>query len=171
MSKRETFYGFPFFDRKDDFMHFLSLVTLEIPEIIEDENTNKEIEEQIEKEKEVQNHILRELMLGKLRSLKTTFSREVTSCINDIMEPYSETTTDQRYLEFIDHTQELEYDYEKGTTDCIRLPNGTLVTENHPSFFKKYILQQGKVFQRDAGPLHHIKRTCLLYTSPSPRDA
>lgn len=58
-------------------MHFLSLVTLEIPEIIEDENTNKEIEEQIEKEKEVQNHILRELMLGKLRSLKTTFSREV----------------------------------------------------------------------------------------------
>lgn len=27
-------------------MHFLSLVTLEIPEIIEDENTNKEIEEQ-----------------------------------------------------------------------------------------------------------------------------
>lgn len=84
-------------------MHFLSLVTLEIPEIIEDENTNKEIEEQIEKEKEVQNHILRELMLGKLRSLKTTFSREVTSCINDIMEPYSETTTDQRYLEFIDH--------------------------------------------------------------------
>ena len=117
-------------------MHFLSLVTLEIPEIIEDENTNKEIEEQIEKEKEVQNHILRELMLGKLRSLKTTFSREVTSCINDIMEPYSETTTDQRYLEFIDHTQELEYDYEKGTTDCIRLPNGTLVTENHPSFFK-----------------------------------
>ena len=37
-------------------------------------------------------------------------------------------------LEFIDHTQELEYDYEKGTTDCIRLPNGTLVTENHPLF-------------------------------------
>lgn len=137
-------------------MHFLSLVTLEIPEIIEDENTNKEIEEQIEKEKEVQNHILRELMLGKLRSLKTTFSREVTSCINDIMEPYSETTTDQRYLEFIDHTQELEYDYEKGTTDCIRLPNGTLVTENHPSFLKKYILHQGKVFQRDAGPLKKI---------------
>lgn len=93
------------------------------------------------------------------RSLKTTFSREVTSCINDIMEPYSETTTDQRYLEFIDHTQELVYDYEKGTTDCIRLPSGTLVTENHPSFFKKYILQQGKVFQRDAGPLHHMKRT------------
>ena len=55
-------------------MHFLSLVTLEIPEIIEDENTNKEIEEQIEKEKQVQNHSLRELMLGKLRSLKTTFS-------------------------------------------------------------------------------------------------
>ena len=32
-------------------MHFLSLVTLEIPEIIEDENTNKEIEEQIEKKR------------------------------------------------------------------------------------------------------------------------
>ena len=63
--KKGNFCGFPFFDRKDDFMHFLSLVTLEIPEIIEDENTNKEIEEQIEKEKEVQNHILRELMLGK----------------------------------------------------------------------------------------------------------
>lgn len=98
-------------------------------------------------------------MLGKLRSLKSTFSREVTSYINDIMDPYSETPTNQHYLEFIDHTEELEYDYEKGTTDCIRLPNGTLVTENHPSFFKKYVLHQGKVFQRDAGPLHHIKRT------------
>lgn len=159
MSRREAFIGFPFFNRKDDFMHFLSLVTMEIPEIIENENTNKEIEVQIEKSKEVQNHILRELMLGKLRSLKSTFSREVTSYINDIMDPYSETPTNQHYLEFIDHTEELEYDYEKGTTDCIRLPNGTLVTENHPSFFKKYVLHQGKVFQRDAGPLHHIKRT------------
>lgn len=140
-------------------MHFLSLVTMEIREIIEDENTNKEIEEQIEKSKEVQNHILRELALRKLRNLKTTFSREVTSYINDIMEPYSETPTDQHYLEFIDYTEELEYDYEKGATDCIRLPNGTLVTENHPSFLKKYILQQGKVFQRDVGPLHHMKRT------------
>ena len=54
-------------------MHFLSLVTMEIPEIIENENTNKEIEVQMEKSKEVQNHILRELMLGKLRSLKSTF--------------------------------------------------------------------------------------------------
>lgn len=32
-------------------MHFLSLVTMEIPEIIENENTNKEIEVQIEKAK------------------------------------------------------------------------------------------------------------------------
>lgn len=140
-------------------MHFLSLVTLEIPEIIEDENTNKEIEEQIKKSEEIENHVFRELTLGKLRSLKNSFSREVTSYINDIMEPYSETTTDPRYLEFIDHTQELKSDYEEGTTNCIRFPNGTLVTENHPAFFKKYILQQGKVFQRDAGPLHHMKRT------------
>lgn len=127
-------------------MHFLSLVTLEIPEIIEDENTNKEIEEQIEKEKEVQNHILRELMLGKLRSLKTTFSREVTSCINDIMEPYSETTTDQRYLEFIDHTQELEYDYEKGTTDCIRLPNRYFGNRKSSLFLKKIYPASRKSF-------------------------
>ena len=97
MSRREAFIGFPFFDRKDNLMHFLSLVTMEIPEIIENENTNKEIEVQIEKSKEVQNHILRELMLGKLRSLKSTFSREVTSYINDIMDPYSETPTNQHY--------------------------------------------------------------------------
>ena len=51
MSRREAFIGFPFFDRKDNLMHFLSLVTMEIPEIIENENTNKEIEVQIEKSK------------------------------------------------------------------------------------------------------------------------
>lgn len=140
-------------------MHFLSLVTLEIPKIIEDENTNKEIEEQIKTSKEVENPILKKLALRKLRSLKTTFSRKVTSYIDDIMEPYSETPTEQCYLEFIDHTQELKYNYETGTTDCIRLANGTLVTENHPAFFKKYIMHQGKIFQRDAGPLHHMKRT------------
>lgn len=150
---------FPFFDRKDDFMHFLSLVTMETPEIIEEENTNKKIKEEIEKSKELQNPIVRKIALKVLYSLKTSFSRYVTSCIENLMEPYSETPTDPRYLEFIDHTQELEYAYETGTTDCIRLPNGTLVAENHPAFFQKYILQQGKVFQRDAGPLHHAKRT------------
>ena len=51
-------------------MHFLSLVTMETPEIIEEENTNKKIKEEIEKSKELQNPIVRKIALKVLYSLK-----------------------------------------------------------------------------------------------------
>ena len=97
-----------------------------------------------------------QILINKLSSCKSAFSRAVNSAVKDIMIPYC--TSNPNYMEFEDHTEDLLKKYES-VADCIRTPQGTIILpENHP-LSGRFVIQDGKVFQKDSGPLYHLKRT------------
>ena len=93
-----------------------------------------------------------------MNNISTTFGREVTPVIRDVMERFNCGTEDKRFLEFDDRTGEALRDY-NATVDCMRLPDGRIVEEYPAPQWHKFIIKDGKVYQRHAGPLHHPKRT------------
>lgn len=143
-------------------MHFLSLVALEIPEVQEDKEKDRQIAEaldemRLQKESNGKNLML-EIMIERFRGLRSSFSRTVDSCVSELLYPYCESIEDPAYLEFYDRTEQLLEEYE-GTSDCVRLAQGTVVELCSYPLYGKFTIHGGKVFQRDAGPLHHEKRT------------
>lgn len=144
-------------------MHFISLVTVEIPELTEDQAENQEVKKCLKELKKAykQNpkNIILELQIERLEGLTTEFARTVDYEVSEIMEPYDAGTEDPKYLEFDDRTEELKEAYFNGRPDCIRLPNGTILEAASYHFWDKFVISDGKVFQKYAGPLHHMKRT------------
>ena len=144
-------------------MHFISLVTVEIPKMKEDYIKNQLIQESLQNlkaaRKQNEKSILLEFQIGKLMGLTTEFARRVDFEVGEIMMPYNECTEDPKYLEFDDRTEELKNEYFQGTPDCIRLPNGSILESNSYPIWDKFVISDGKVFQKYAGPLHHMKRT------------
>lgn len=144
-------------------MHYKSLVAIEIPEITEDHAKNNEIEKCLkelnESYKLEPNNILLELQIEKLAGLTTEFARTIDNKVVEIMMPYYEGTEDPEYLEFDDLTDELKDAYFNGRPDCIRLPNGSIVESTSYPFWEEFVILEGKVFQKNSGPLHHMKRT------------
>ena len=146
-------------------MHYSHLVTVDIPPITPDPATDKLIDEAIEKmltEKDKRNNdnFMLNIHLEELFGLRNPFAREVHKQISSVMEPYSECTEDSDYLEFEDHTEELKDDYENNSIDCIKLPEGRIVSIHNPRVFNKFIIgEDGKVYQKDFGQLKHPKRS------------
>lgn len=143
-------------------MHFLTLAAVEIPEVQEDKETDKQVAEKLEKLKlqkqlATKNHML-DFAIEKFHSLQSAFSRAVVNSISDMMYPYCASMEDPEYLEFSDRTETLREEYES-TVDCIKLPQGTIVEQYGTPLWGRFSIRDGKVFQRDAGPLHHEKRT------------
>lgn len=143
-------------------MHFLTLAAVEIPEVQEDKETDKQVAEKLEKLKlqkqlGTKNHML-DFAIEKFHSLQSAFSRAVVNSISDMMYPYCASMEDPEYLEFYDRTETLREEYES-TVDCIKLPQGTIVEQYGTPLWGRFSIRDGKVFQRDAGPLHHEKRT------------
>lgn len=142
-------------------MHFKTMVAVNIAPIVEDEKRNQEIRDMIQKlsdsRSEKVNHML-EWQISRLRSKVTGFSSAVDDMVSEVMEPYFQDTRNPDYLEFFDMTAELREDY-NSTTDCIKLPEGKIVQLDRPPYYTNYIIQDGKVFQQQAGKLHHQKRT------------
>lgn len=99
------------------------------------------------------------LVTGSLRSTKTQFSRKVEELAEEIMEPYSQYTDDPYQLIFEDHTQRLMDKFQNGCMDCIKFPNGRVVAVGEYPYYRKYAVHNGKVYERAAGYLHHMKRT------------
>ena len=99
-----------------------------------------------------------EEMMG-IPNLQEFFCREVVDAVTEIMEPYWVDTENQDYLSFEVYTRQLKEEYESETINMIRLPQGNIVEANDPSFRIQYAINEGKVFQREAGPLKHMKRT------------
>lgn len=144
-------------------MHFISLVAVEMPKIKENQAENQEVEKCLEELREAykQNskNIVLELQIERLSGLTTEFARALDHSVCEIMKPYDAGTEDPKYLEFDDRTEELEDAYFDGKTDCIRLPNGTILEATSYYFWDRFVISDGKVFQQYAGPLHHMKRT------------
>ena len=143
-------------------MHFLTLAILEIPEIREDKELDKQIVEalkelELQKQIETKNFML-DFTIGRFQNLQSSFSRAVNDGVSELMYPYCASMEDPEYLEFDDRTEKLREEY-KSAVDCIKLPQGTIVEQYGDPLWGRFIIRDGKVFQRDAGPLHHEKRT------------
>lgn len=124
---------------------------------------NKIIEEQMNKLKEAIEQEGREtsvdsIFLQRLTQLSTTFSRAVDEAVAKQLEPFYISTDDPRYLEFVDQTEELKQEYED-TIDCIKLPQGKIVPARYGFYQNRFEIQNGKVFQRKAGPIGQPRRT------------
>ena len=124
---------------------------------------NKIIEEQMNKLKEAIEQEGREtsvdsIFLQRLTQLSTTFSRAVDEAVAEKLEPFSANTDDPSFLEFVDQTEELKQEYE-GTIDCIKLPQGKIVPARYGFYQNRFEIQNGKVFQRKAGPARQLRRT------------
>ena len=143
-------------------MHFLTLAILEIPEVREDKELDKQIVEalkelELQKQIETKNFML-DFTIGRFQNLQSSFSRAVNDGVSELIYPYCASMEDPEYLEFDDRTEKLREEY-KSAVDCIKLPQGTIVEQYGDPLWGRFIIRDGKVFQRDAGPLHHEKRT------------
>lgn len=151
----------PVLERKVS-MHFLAFAVISVPGVQENKETDRQIAEILE-ELKLQNRIEKgniklDIAIEKLHSLRSSFSRAVVRSVSDIMEPYCESVDDLEYLEFDDQTAKLREEYES-TVDCIKLPQGTIVEKDGNPLWGRFTIRNGKVFQKDAGLLHHEKRT------------
>ena len=143
-------------------MHFLTLAILEIPEVREHKELDKQIVEalkelELQKQIETKNFML-DFTIGRFQNLQSSFSRAVNDGVSELMYPYCESLEDPEYLEFEDRTEKLREEYES-VVDCIKLPQGTIVEQYGDPLWGRFVVRDGKVFQRDAGSLHHVKRT------------
>ncbi len=145
-------------------MHYLILISADIPSLIEDEEENNAVaakkEQLLKQRKSIPEDIpsYLDILLSQCDNQRDTFSRSVATHAKSILEPYDYTTTDPDYTEFCDKTQELKAAYQKSET-CLRLPDGRIVDPYDSSVCERYTIRNGPVFQRQAGPLHHEKRT------------
>ena len=144
-------------------MHFLTLTAVQVPYMEEDLEQNKIVEEQKKKLQEAENEngwkaAFRSVFLQQLDQLSTTFSRAVDEAVAEKLEPFNTSTEDPNYLEFVDQTEELKQEYE-GTIDCIKLPQGKIVPARYGFYQNRFEIQNGKVFQRKAGPIGQPRRT------------
>ncbi len=142
-------------------MHFRTLVTVGIPPVVEDEALNMEVRAAIDglesKKQPDRDSILIEFFLSTLLGKTTSFARAVAQSVAEVMEPYS-CDPPEEYLEFDDRTDMLRSEYEQ-SVDCLRLPEGKIVELCSYPYYRKYSIIDGKVYQKNAGPLHHEKRT------------
>ena len=143
-------------------MHFLTLAALEISQIQEDKELDNQIAEalkelELQKQIETKNFML-DFAIGRCQNLQSSFSRAVNDGVSELMYPYCESLEDPEYLEFEDRTEKLREEYEDAV-DCIKLPQGTVVEQYGDPLWGRFVVRDGKVFQRDAGSLDHEKRT------------
>ena len=142
-------------------MHFHSLAVLRIPQVEEDpEETARVVNEltSLELMEEIgPKNIMRQIFIRELKGQINSFSREVYHRIEDLMHPYGSESED--CYEFCDQKGEVESAYENRSCDCVRLPDGRIVSMYDSSVWGKFEIQNGQVFQKKAGPLQHLKRT------------
>ncbi len=142
---------------------FTVLATGKIPSVQEDWERNKRIDKQILKMESINpscmDRIIHAISLANLRSQKTMFSKAVEELAQMLMEPYSTNNEEPELLEFEDLTQRLRDEYLNGSSNFLRHPNGKMIEIGTFLFSMKYAIQDGKVYEKNVGPLHHMKRT------------
>lgn len=144
-------------------MHYLTLITAQITSLDEDLAKNESVTQQKkELEKKLQSgsgsSCILQILLSSCNNLRDTFSRAVNESVSSLLEPYDSGTENPDYLEFWDKTDKIQ-DAFMQTQDCIKFPNGTITSTSNPSFFNRFLLRDGKIYERYVGTLGHEKRT------------
>ena len=147
-------------------MHTITLVTVEVPKGL---NENEELakKNQLQSliqlaahhascEPECKDDIMMGILRRRINCRRDPFSSAVDDAVAEKLEPYDENCSNPKYLEFHDESESLKEDWEHGTLDCIRTPDGRIIPVDSQWMF---LIRDGKVYERDAGPLHHVMRT------------
>lgn len=145
-------------------MHYATLVTVEIEhgeeDIVRVIGAKKLVQEIEEKKKEnPEHHIMLDIYQSEVKMRSTVFSSRMAEEVDTVMEPFYCETDNPNYLEFEDKTEEYREAYENETVNLVRFPNGTVLTEHQYAVYYKYEIVDGRLYERDWGPLHHRKRT------------
>lgn len=83
----------------------------------------------------------------------------VEYALESLLEPYEEGTSNPSYLEFVDAEEEVVQRYETGTMACVRFPDGRIRAAYEREVYDKFLIDRGKICQRNSGPLHHSRRS------------
>ena len=142
-------------------MHYSILVPVEVPSEEENTDENTVVKGLIEMITQKMNEsgkkdVIASIYRDQLYARQSTFARNVADAVAEAMEPYSENTENPEYLEFWKE-DDLEEQYEEDVEDCYKTPDGKIVLGSDLNY--KFVIRDGKVFQRRAGPCHHEKRT------------
>ncbi len=148
-------------------MHYLTLVAVEVEPTEAEPYTDsimalkvKQIQEELKKANdEGISKIMQKITLSRMRHLSNPFSRSVDSAVCNAMEPYWVNTEDPDYLEFEDHTEDLESEYNDGSAEMVIISNGTAMLPNQYEFSKRFTIKDGKVYEKNAGPCKQNRRT------------
>lgn len=145
-------------------MHYATLVTVDIESSEEDTvrvaGAKKLIQEIEEKKKEhPEHHIVLDIYQSEIRMRSTVFSSRMADEVDAVMEPFYSDTDNPDYLVFEDKTEEYREAYENETVNLVRFPNGMVLTERQYAVWHKYEIVDGRLYERNWGPLHHRKRT------------
>ena len=96
---------------------------------------------------------------SELVETQVRFEQMVEDLVDNRLLPYCENIEDRAYLEFVDCTEECRREYENDGEVMVRLVNGTWLPMYDHQIYNTYEVYEGKVYQRNFGPLHHRKRT------------
>lgn len=145
-------------------MHYSTLVTVDIEPCKEDEKRKAEAQELLQeienqKKENPEHHIMLDIYQSEIKMRSTVFSSRMAEEVDAAMEPFYSETDNPDYLEFEDKTEEYRGEYENETVNLVRFPNGTVLTERQYAVWHKYEIVDGRLYERNWGPLHHRKRT------------
>lgn len=142
-------------------MHFLTLVPVTVPaqepDPVKDAlvmATLLALKEQAEADPK---DFMANIFAADLAGKTTAFGRAVFDAIDAELDPYAVETQNPACSEFVDCTEEIEEEYRTGTIDCVRLADGTVVEQFDYRFRDRFAVKDGKIVQKDFGPLHHKK--------------
>lgn len=145
-------------------MHYATLVTVEIEACDEDmarvtgaRSIIQEIEEQ--KKENLGHHTILDIYQSEVKVRSTAFSSKMADEVDAAMEPFYSDTDNPKYLEFEDKTENYRKRYETEMVNLVRFPNGTVLTVRQSAVWHKYEIVDGRLYEKNWGPLHHRKRT------------
>lgn len=146
--------------------HFITLTHVYVDLSIRDEIDNafrikrellcKDIEQKLQ---EKPDDFMLKFWLKEAQHPANEFERAVEAEIDEKLRPFPEQTEDPEYLEFTDMTEECHTRYEKDTVTAVRFSNGRIVSEYDNNFYKRFVIRDGLVYEKNWGQLKHEKRS------------
>ena len=144
-------------------MHFRSMLFVDLPETTPEPEWENEVLGQMEDLRakhpgKTLESALFGLFLGRLTNVQTSFGRELLPVVDEALERFYCSTENPEFLEFDDRTEYYQSEFEKNV-DCVVMPDGRIMEIDAYPIWHKFVIKDGLVFQKEAGPLKHPKRT------------